>query len=92
MPRNRQAENESQTTTGLAMKIIGLALCLENSDCGDLELNKVYPIVEPEANDPESYLRIIDESEEDYIYPKEMFELVNLRAQIQDRVLENLAA
>ncbi len=74
------------------MNIIGFALCLENSGCDDLELNKVYPIVEPEANDPESYFRIIDESEEDYIYPKEMFELVNLPAQIQNRVLENLAA
>ena len=66
------------------MNITGFALCLENSGCGDLELNKVYPIVESEANDPHSYLRIIDESEEDYIYPKEMFELVNLRSQVQD--------
>ena len=74
------------------MNIIGLALCLENADCDDLELNKVYPIVEPEVNDPESYLRIIDESEEDYIYPKEMFELVNIRSHILDRVLDNLAA
>ncbi len=74
------------------MNIIGFALCLENSDCDDLELNKVYPIVEAEANDPESYLRIIDESDEDYIYPKQMFEIVNLPAQIQNRVLENLAA
>lgn len=59
------------------MNVIGFALCLENSDCDDLELNKIYPIVEAEAKDPESYLRIIDESEEDYIYPKEMFEIVN---------------
>lgn len=74
------------------MNIFGFALCLENSDCDDLELNKIYPIVEAEASDPESYLRIIDESEEDYIYPKEMFEIVNLSTQIQNRVLENLAA
>lgn len=74
------------------MNITGFALCLENSGCDDLELNKVYPVVEAERNDPESYLRIIDESEEDYIYPKEMFEIVNLSAQIRNRVLENLAA
>lgn len=74
------------------MGIIGLALCLENSGCDALGLEQGYPIVEPEANDPESYHRIIVESEEDYIYPKEMFELVNLSAQIQNRVLENLAA
>ncbi|MCD9185804.1 MAG: hypothetical protein LUM44_05195 [Pyrinomonadaceae bacterium] len=74
------------------MNIIGLALCLENSDCDDLELNKVYPIVESEKTDPANYLRVIDESEEDYLYPKEMFEIVNLSAQTQNRVLQNLAA
>lgn len=74
------------------MNIIGFALCLENSDCGDLELNKIYPVVESEDNDPDSYLRIIDESEEDYIYPKVMFEMVSLPTQVRERVLENLAA
>ena len=74
------------------MNIIGLVLCLENSDCDDLELNKVYPVVEAEKNDPENYLRVIDESEEDYLYPKEMFEIVNLSTQTQNRVLQNLAA
>ncbi|MGI8468888.1 MAG: hypothetical protein ACR2N3_10585 [Pyrinomonadaceae bacterium] len=74
------------------MKIIDFAICLENSGCDDLELNKIYPVVEAETNDPETYLRIIDESEEDYIYPREMFEIVNLPAQVQNRVLENIAA
>lgn len=45
------------------MDIIGFALCLENSDCDDLELHKVYPVVESEINDPVDYLRVIDESE-----------------------------
>ena len=74
------------------MNIVSFALCLENSECDDLELNKIYPVVEAEANDPENYLRIIDESEEDYIYPREMFEIVNLSVQVQSRVLENIAA
>ncbi|MGI9036465.1 MAG: hypothetical protein ACR2GD_10565 [Pyrinomonadaceae bacterium] len=74
------------------MNIIGFAICLENSGCDDLELNKIYPVAAAEANDPKSYLRIIDESEEDYIYPREMFEIVNLPAQVQSRVLENIAA
>jgi len=73
------------------MNIIGFALCLENSDCDDLELNKIYPIVEAETNDPETYLRIVDESEEDYIYLREMFEIINLPVQVQSRVLENAA-
>ena len=74
------------------MKVIGFALCLENSECDDLELNKIYPVVKADVNDPESYLRIIDESEEDYIYPKQMFEVINLPAQVQNRILKNIAA
>ena len=73
------------------MNVIGFALCLENSDCDDLELNKIYPIIEAETNDPETYLRIVDESEEDYIYPREMFEIINLPVQVQSRILENAA-
>ena len=74
------------------MNVIGLALCLENSQCEDLELNKVYPVVEPEVSDPRDYIRIIDESEEDYIYPRSMFEMVTLSSNVRDRVVENLAA
>jgi len=92
MSWHRQAEDEDQTSFGLVMNIIGFALCLENSDCDDLELNKVYPVVEAEGNDPDTYVRIIDESEEDYIYPRTMFEMVDLPNQVHERVLENLAA
>ncbi len=71
------------------MKIIGFALCLENSECDDLQLNKIYPIVKSENNDPHAYLRIIDESEEDYLYPQTMFEIVNFSENIKSRLLEN---
>lgn len=74
------------------MNIVGFALCLENSDCEDLELNKVYPVVEAQSNDPDTYVRVIDESEEDYVYPRSMFEMVDLPNQVHERVLENLAA
>jgi hypothetical protein len=57
----------------------------------DLQLNKIYPIVEPEHNDPPEFLRVIDESEEDYLYLREMFEIVNFNDQIQNRLIENLA-
>ena len=72
------------------MKIIGFALCLENSECDDLQLNKIYAVVEPENNDPQGYLRIIDESEEDYLYPQPMFEIVNFSENIKSRLIENV--
>ena len=73
------------------MNIIGFALCLENSECGDLQLNKIYPVVEAEHNDPPEYLRVIDESEEDYLYLREMFEIVNFNDRVQNRLIENMA-
>ncbi len=72
------------------MNVIGFALCLENSECGDLQLNKIYPVAEAEFNDPPEYLRVIDESEEDYLYLREMFEIVSFNEQVQSRLLENL--
>ena len=72
------------------MKITCFALCLENSQCDDLQLNKIYAVVESENNDPQGYLRIIDESEEDYLYPQPMFEIVNFSENIKSRLIENV--
>lgn len=41
-------------------------------------LNKLYPIIEPLENDPNKYLRVVDESGEDYLYPEIYFEVVKL--------------
>ena len=49
------------------------ALCVENSECEDLEKQKLYQILPDETAAQEGYLRIIDESEEDYLYPQSYF-------------------
>ncbi len=52
------------------MKAKAFALCLDNKDCeASLELLKLYPLAPAERNDPTGYIRIIDESGEDYLYP-----------------------
>lgn len=48
-------------------------LCLKNQDCEDLEVRKIYQVVPDESASEEGYLRIIDESGEDYLYPKSYF-------------------
>jgi len=56
-----------------------LAVCTDNEGYeGALELRKVYVAAPPEANDPEDYLRIIDESGEDYLYAAKGFEIIEL--------------
>jgi hypothetical protein len=43
-----------------------------------LELRKIYQVLPPEQNDPKDYIRIIDESGEDYLYYKNSFEVIDL--------------
>ena len=52
------------------------ALCIENRECDDLEKRKIYRIVPDEEAAKEGYLRIIDESREDYLYPQSYFVFV----------------
>ena len=54
------------------------ALCVENKDCEDLEKRKIYQVIPDEDAAREGYLRVIDESGEDYLYPQSYFILVQL--------------
>ncbi len=54
------------------------ALCIENRDCDDLEKRKIYQILPDEEAAQEGYLRVVDESQEDYLYPASYFILVEL--------------
>ena len=74
------------------MKIIGYALCLDNINYTvSLEIRKIYPIIEPYGNDPDGYLRIIDESDEDYIYPAEAFAVLDLSPTVEKQIRQSLA-
>ena len=63
------------------------ALCIENRDCEDLEKRKIYQILPDEAAAKEAYLRVVDESGEDYLYPDSYFTLVKLPRKVQDALL-----
>lgn len=66
---------------------IGFALCIENTDCEDLEKGKVYQLLPDEAATQEGYLRVIDESRDDYLYPESYFVLLDLPKRAQDALL-----
>ncbi len=63
------------------------ALCIENKDCDDLEERKLYQILPDGAAAKEGYLRVVDESGEDYLYPESYFILVQLPRKAQDALL-----
>jgi len=60
------------------------ALCIENKDSEDLEKRKIYQILVDEAAAKEGYLRVVDESGEDYLYPDSYFIPVKLPRKAQD--------
>ena len=60
------------------------ALCIENSECEDLEKRKIYQILPDVEAAQEGYLRVVDESREDYLYPAAYFTLVELPRQARE--------
>jgi hypothetical protein len=57
-------------------------LCVRSGASGDLESRKVYDALPDRKAEREGYLRIIDESGEDYLYPHEYFVPVRLPAAV----------
>jgi hypothetical protein len=53
-------------------------ICLRNDDCVDLEVRKVYPVLPDAAAAKDGYLRVVDESGEDYLYPATYFVAVEV--------------
>jgi hypothetical protein len=63
------------------------ALCIENKDCEDLEKRKIYQVLPDDKAEKEGYLRVLDESGEDYLYPQSYFILVQLSHEAQEALL-----
>jgi len=67
-------------------QIQNFALCIDNRDCEDLERRKIYQVLPDEEAEKEGFLRVIDESGDDYLYPQSYFVLVQLPREAQDAV------
>jgi hypothetical protein len=61
-----------------------IVLCIRNDECEDLELRKVYRVILDKKAAREGYLRIIDESGEDYLYPESYFIPLIIPTEAQD--------
>jgi hypothetical protein len=49
------------------------AICIQNTDSEDLIVGKVYQVLADEAAARDDYIRVIDDSGEDYLYPAGYF-------------------
>ena len=63
------------------------ALCIGNKDCEDLEIRKIYQVLPDDDAEKEGYIRVIDESGEDYLYPQSYFILVQLPREAQEALI-----
>jgi len=71
------------------MDNIQFVICIENSDYpASLEKRKIYEMVPDDDATKYGQIRVIDESGEDYLYPKECFVEAKLPEDIRAAVVE----
>lgn len=90
--RGWQEEDEDQAFPELRImmreqKEQKFALCVRSDDCEDLELRKVYQVLPDERAKNEGYLRIVDDSGEDYLYPESYFVFIKLPRKAQQALV-----
>lgn len=49
----------------------------------DLEPMKLYRVLEAQPGDPKDYMRVVDESGEDYLYPTKHFAIISLPQKVK---------
>ena len=65
------------------------AVCIRNGEYeADLVVGKIYRVVKPEANDRPADIRVLDESGEDYLYPRTWFVPVALPLRVKKALVE----
>lgn len=68
-------------------KKIRFVLCIRNEDAEDLEVRKLYQVLPDESAARDGYVRIIDESGEDYVYPSDLFVPIELPQAVERALL-----
>ena len=62
-------------------------VCVRNEGCEDLELRKIYRVLPDEAAADDGYIRVVDESGEDYLYPSDYFLVIELSKDLEKALM-----
>jgi hypothetical protein len=62
-------------------------VCVNNRDCEDLEVRKIYQVLPDDAAAGDDLLRIVDESGDDYLYPANLFLQIEIPQAIEKALL-----
>jgi hypothetical protein len=63
------------------------AVCIANEGCDDLQVWKLYRVLPDPKAEAEDYLRVVDESGEDYLYPSRRFLAVEFPSAVEKKLL-----
>ena len=64
-------------------------VCVKNDEYeGALELRKIYEVLDDRDAEPHDLVRVIDESGEDYLYPRDWFVPIDLPQNLEEVILE----
>lgn len=65
-----------------------IAICIDNTDYElSLERRKVYSVLSDADAERDDYVRIIDETGEDYLFPTSRFVLLTVPTEVEEAVL-----
>jgi len=67
--------------------LIPFVRCTHNDDCEDLEQLKIYQTLPDDSAAKEGYIRVIDESGEDYLYPANYFILFKFPKKVEQEIV-----
>jgi len=70
---------------------VHLLICVANEGAEDLQILKVYRRLPDEAAESRGFVRVIDDSGEDYLYPQSLFQVLRLSPAL-DEQLQGLAS
>jgi hypothetical protein len=70
-------------------QVLGLfAICVYSDDPRSLEVRKVYQVLPDESAAESDYLRVVDETGEDYLYPADHFILLEVPSKAHRELLK----
>jgi hypothetical protein len=61
-------------------------ICVSNENCDDLEVRKIYEVIPDRSAEVDQYIRVIDESGEDYLYPARYFRAIDLPVKVRESI------
>lgn len=88
-PWDRATQGQDQAVPRLMANEMkqGFVVCLRNDDAEDLVVRKLYAVIADEEAAARGFVRVIDESGEDYLYPSTFFAQVSIPDDLAHQLL-----